>query len=327
MIKWLIRWIKNLFSKKTMRRKISLYIADNIVDLDDDSFILFNYQMDDLSNPTIIKNSYSQQITLKGTPNNNKIFGHYFRTDKMIANMGGNTGADYNPSQKTPFTIYDEMGQILESGYVKLDSITRKGADIQYKISLYGGLGSFFYALSYDANGNKRTLASLDYLGTSNPDSELTFEISADAVLNAWERLIGNASRVVNPLYSLTANILQDGELQYVVGGYTQKYDVSDIDDVIVSGGRNDASAFCALYDRDMNVIEVIEYGDLAATFTDYPLPIPSNAKYLLVSKYGTTNAKVEVILPKRWQVINFAPAYNGLPEGNFAPNKALVNP
>ena len=141
MIKWLIRWIKNLFSKKTMRRKISLYIADNIVDLDDDSFILFNYQMDDLSNPTIIKNSYSQQITLKGTPNNNKIFGHYFRTDKMIANMGGNTGADYNPSQKTPFTIYDEMGQILESGYVKLDSITRKGADIQYKISLYGSLG------------------------------------------------------------------------------------------------------------------------------------------------------------------------------------------
>ena len=327
MIKWLIRWIKNLFSKKTMRRKISLYIADNIVDLDDDSFILFNYQMDDLSNPTIVKNSYSQQITLKGTPNNNKIFGHYFRTDRRIANMGGDTGADYNPSQKTPFTIYDEMGQILESGYVKLDSITRKGADIQYKISLYGGLGSFFYALSYDANGNKRTLASLDYLGTSNPDSELTFEISADAVLNAWERLTGNASRVINPLYSLTANILQDGELQYVVGGYTQKYDVSDIDDVIVSGGRNDASAFCALYDRDMNVIEVIEYGDLAATFSDYPLPIPSNAKYLLVSKYGTTNAKVEVILPKRWQVINFAPAYNGLPEGNFAPNKALVNP
>ena len=63
MIKWLrfvIKWIKNLLSKKTMRRKISLYIGDQLADLDDQSFILFNYQMDDLSNPTIVKNSYSQ---------------------------------------------------------------------------------------------------------------------------------------------------------------------------------------------------------------------------------------------------------------------------
>ena len=42
-----------------MRRKISLYIADRQVDLDDQSFILFNYAMEDLSNPTIVKNSFS----------------------------------------------------------------------------------------------------------------------------------------------------------------------------------------------------------------------------------------------------------------------------
>ena len=74
MIKWLrfvITWIKNLFSKKTMRRKISLYIGDQLADLDDQSFILFNYQMDDLSNPTIVKNSYKHQITIKGTHANN----------------------------------------------------------------------------------------------------------------------------------------------------------------------------------------------------------------------------------------------------------------
>ena len=48
-----------------MRRKISLYIADQKVDLDNNSFILFNYTMEDLSNPTIVKNSFSKQITLK----------------------------------------------------------------------------------------------------------------------------------------------------------------------------------------------------------------------------------------------------------------------
>ena len=109
-----------------MRRKISLYIADRQVDLDDQSFILFNYTMEDLSNPTIVKNSFSQQITLKGTANNNAIFGDAFRLDRRVGNDGGQAGADFNPSVKTPFVIYNEMGEILESGYAKLDTITRK---------------------------------------------------------------------------------------------------------------------------------------------------------------------------------------------------------
>ena len=57
-----------------MRRKIALYIAGQLADLDEQSFILFNYTMEDLTNPTIVRNSFSQQITLRGTANNNKIF-------------------------------------------------------------------------------------------------------------------------------------------------------------------------------------------------------------------------------------------------------------
>lgn len=159
-----------------------------MVDLDDQSFILFNYTQDDLSNPTIVKNSFSQQITLKGTANNNRIFGHYFKTDRRITNTGGETGTDFNASQKTPFTIYNEMGEILQSGYVKLDSISRKGADIQYKVSLFGGLGSFFFSLSYDEDGNKRTLASLDYLGSGDP-TEIDFTIDVTSVQAAWQVL------------------------------------------------------------------------------------------------------------------------------------------
>ena len=133
MMRWIrsiIAWIKNLFSKKTMRRKISLYIGDQLVDLDDQSFILFNYTMDDLSNPTIVKNSFSQQISLKGTPRNNKVFGDYFKTDRRVAYTGGETGVDFAASTKTPFTIYNEMNEILESGYVKLDSISKNGSSL-----------------------------------------------------------------------------------------------------------------------------------------------------------------------------------------------------
>ena len=208
-----------------MRRKISLYIADNLVDLDDQSLILFNYTMEDLLNPTIVKNSYSHQITIKGTPNNNRLFGDIFRLDRVVTYNGGTLGTDFNPSQKTPFVIYNEMNEILESGYCKLDSVTRKKGEIDYQISLFGGLGSFLYSLAYDAEGNKRSLASLDYLGTDNTDTELDFTINAENVAAAWN---------------------------------TDEYE-GNIDSI--------------------------------------------------------------------WKVINFAPAYNGIPEGNFAADKALVVP
>ena len=208
-----------------MRRKISLYIADRLVDLDEQSLILFNYTLEDLLNPTIVKNSYSHQITLKGSPNNNRLFGDIFRLDRMVTYNGGTLGTDFNPSKKTPFVIYNEMNEILESGYCKLDSVIRKKGEKEYQVSLFGGLGSFLYSLSYDAEGKKRSLASLDYLGTGNTDTELDFTINAANVAAAW-------------------------------GTYTEEGDIDTI-----------------------------------------------------------------------WKVINFAPAYNGIPEGKFSADKALVVP
>lgn len=177
-----------------MRRKISLYIGGYPADLDDQSFILFNYTMEDLSNPTIVKNSFSQQITLPGTPANNQIFGDLYRLDRVVDYYSGNAGPGFNPSKKTPFSIYNELGEILESGYCKLDEVVRHGTDVQYKVTLYGGLGSFLYSLSYDEAGNKRTLADLDFLGNGD-DAELDFTINASTVLDAWARLDGDTTR------------------------------------------------------------------------------------------------------------------------------------
>lgn len=177
-----------------MRRKISLYIADRLVDLDDESFILFNYTMEDMSNPTIVRNSFSQQITLKGTANNNRLFGEIWRSDRVTQYGGSGIGVDYDATKKTPFTIFNEMNEILESGYCKLDKITRKRNTVDYTVTLYGGLGSFFYALSYDEDGNKRTLADLKFTGQGAGDDELTFTINRSVVLDAWKRLRGDSS-------------------------------------------------------------------------------------------------------------------------------------
>ena len=194
LIQRLIAFIKGLFNRNKMRRKISLYIADQLVDLDDQSFILFNYTMEDMTNPAIVRNSFSQSITLKGTPNNNKIFGGIWRSDRETTG-GGTSGAYFDPTRKTTFTIYNELNEVLESGYCKLDSISRKRSRVEYKVSLYGGLGAFFYALSYDEEGNKRTLADLKFTGQNAPETELDFPITKDSVLGAWKRLNGDASQ------------------------------------------------------------------------------------------------------------------------------------
>lgn len=165
--------------------KITLYIADKKVDLDEQSFILFNYAFDDLSNPTIVKNSFTKQITLKATATNNAIFGKLFRSDRTTTFGEGYTGMAFDPLRKTPFTIYNSLGEVVESGYVKVDSVTREG----YKISLYGGLGSFLYGLTYDEEGNKRTLYGMRW-----KQSIPLFELDATTLLNAWNALKNGSS-------------------------------------------------------------------------------------------------------------------------------------
>ncbi len=148
-----------------MRKRISLYIASQLVDLDNQSFILYNYAVEDMTNPTIIRNSFSQQITLKGSPTNNRIFGGAFKVDRKTLYGVRYLGAYYDMSRRTPFTIYNEMNEILESGYCKLDKIKRDGVSVEYVVTLYGGLGAFFYGLATKDDGTTRTLADMRYAG------------------------------------------------------------------------------------------------------------------------------------------------------------------
>lgn len=166
-----------------MRNKIQLYIGGERADLDNNSFLLINYTMEELTNPTIVRNSFSKQITLKGTPQNKKIFGGINRNDRVTQYGSGETGIYFDPTRKTSFRILNETGEILEEGYVKLDKVKQRQNSVEFVCTLYGGLGSFLYGLSYDSQGNKRTLADLDFGET------LDFTINRDTVLEAWARI------------------------------------------------------------------------------------------------------------------------------------------
>lgn len=173
-----------------MRRTLTLRIGGMPADLNSDALILFNYTAERMDSPAAVKNSYSQQVKLPGTPGNAALFGRFWRADRRtVPDATRQTGVNFDALRRTPFEILAGGGEILERGYCKLDSVTRRGDLVTgYAVTLYGGLGSFYYSLAYKDDGDgKKTLADLSYVtGAAN---ELDFDINAAAVSDAWLRL------------------------------------------------------------------------------------------------------------------------------------------
>lgn len=96
----------------------------------------------------------------------------------------GDIGIFFDPMKRVPFLLYvDEM--VVERGYCQLNAINRKGRDYTFSVSLFGGLGEFFYNLQTDSEGESRTLADLDY------GVDLGFRINAALVQQNWDDLLG----------------------------------------------------------------------------------------------------------------------------------------
>lgn len=163
-----------------MRRKIELYIDGKLADLDDQGLILMNYALTDLQKPTVVRNSFSKQVTLPGTPANDAIFSHANRVDRVVA------PGSFNPLERTPFKIYADSGEVLQSGYLKLDGVTCTGAAHTFTVTLYGGIGSLLYGLSYSDAGDKLSLADLTY---NVADASFYATINKNTVAAAWARL------------------------------------------------------------------------------------------------------------------------------------------
>ena len=168
-----------------MNKNITLYLDGQKVEWSKVPDILLTYQRTDYTNPTVVKNTYSKTLTIDGTPINNDIFNHIWKLDRIM----DDDFTLFNPSQRVSFELFNDA-EIVEKGYAKLDSIKKDGYKIAYNITLYGGLGSFFYNLAYDIDTDKeKTLADLNFMGGSNPDDEFDFEISKETVYDAWEAL------------------------------------------------------------------------------------------------------------------------------------------
>lgn len=178
-----------------MRQEIELYIGSEKVEFEETPQILYTYQVSDVENPTVIKNSFSKTLTIKGTPKNNRIFGSYWNLERLEGG-GGGTESSFNSSKKVTFTLFANS-TIYESGYIKLDEVRTEGRDIEYDITLYGGIGSFFYYLKTDDNtGNQKSLYNLNFLSDNDDDREIfDFTINMDTVKEAWDNIDNKDSK------------------------------------------------------------------------------------------------------------------------------------
>ena len=181
-----------------MKGEVQLYIGGVPVELTQDVDILFTYSVDEITNPTVVKNSYSKTITIEDTPNNSQLFGQFWNVER-IQSIEGGFGTTFNPAKRVPFTLYVN-GEIYQEGYAKLMNVKTVGKNNTYEISLFGGLGSFWYNLSYHGDDNegdnKRKLSDLRFMTDSDTPSEREFDFVAkkETIQDAWNNVTAGTS-------------------------------------------------------------------------------------------------------------------------------------
>ena len=168
-----------------MRPYVELYIADKLVEFVNPPEIFMTYTHEDLHNPTVVKNSYSKTVTVDGTPRNNQLFGTFFNMQREVSSGYDGIGANFNASKRVPFALY-RNGERMEHGYCKLDNVKRNGNMVQYTITLYGGLGQFFYNLTTKNDGEKMKLSDLNFGGG---DKEFDLPVDKDVINRAWRQV------------------------------------------------------------------------------------------------------------------------------------------
>ena len=220
---------------------IELYIENKKIDLTDDLEINFNYESIDPDKLSSIKNSFSKTVNIPGTPNNNITFGHLFRYDKYIPILGpSNIENFYDPHKKVNWFI-NKNGSMINRGYCTLDNILVKNErNITYQLTLYGGIGEFFYSLSYNEDGSVKTLADMYWnwlpkiglvghgtqTNPTNENSTTLYKCSADIVASSYHNL--------NPFYTYEGTTEIEKDIVFVPC-YTGLYENFDSKHMLVS--------------------------------------------------------------------------------------------
>lgn len=174
---------------------VELYIEGRKVDLKTDVKVALNFTNTEVEYPTVIKNSFSTTVKVEGTKTNNEIFGDIWKLDRVI---GGNStipiSTNFDATKRVNFQLVDN-GDVIEDGYLQLTNINYTKGMIEYSLVLYGGLGDFFYTLSYGDTDNEKTLEDLHFGWRDTLEEENTKVLgnwNRDFISRCWSKLEDN---------------------------------------------------------------------------------------------------------------------------------------
>lgn len=181
-----------------MNQDVRLFLCGMEADLNGDPKIYYNYTVTDTTKPSVVKNSFSKNITLPGSQQNNAIFGQIWDLSRFQTyGSGSYIGSTFNPLKKAEFELFVD-NNLYESGYFKLTEIIKNLNTVEYNITLYGGLGEFLYNLTYTEGGNKMEFKDLSFVKYSDGEStefDLSFDISKETVKDAWDYVSSYSSK------------------------------------------------------------------------------------------------------------------------------------
>lgn len=220
---------------------IELYIENKKIDITDDLEINFTYESIDPNKLSSIKNSFSKTVNIPGTPNNNITFGHIFRYDKYIPVSGpSNIESYYDPHKKVSWFI-NNNGSLINRGYCTLDNIIVKDErNITYQLTLYGGIGEFFYALSYNDDGSPKTLKDLYWnwwpkVGLVGHGTQTTpGNENTKTLYTASAAIVAQSYHSLDPLYTYSGTTEIEKDVVFVPC-YTGLYEDFDSKHMLVS--------------------------------------------------------------------------------------------
>ena len=233
---------------------IELYIENKKIDITDDLEINFTYEQIDPDKLSSIKNSFSKTVNIPGTQNNNLIFGYIFRYDKYLSEYNtGNIEYEYDPHKKVNWFI-NKNGALVNRGYCTLNNIIVKNDyEYTYQLTLYGGLGEFFYSLSYNEDGSPKTLYDLYWNWTPKIDADANGGIYANKgttpenenqvlLYDGRSRTIVESYHNLSPFYHYKGNTLIDKDVVFVPC-YTGLYEDFDSKTMLINTINQNMSA------------------------------------------------------------------------------------
>lgn len=165
-----------------------IIVNNQSLQLTEDLSMAFTYSISDIRQPEKRQTDFSKTITIPATKQNNQIFSHIYKIDKLIntTNYNVNFTPEFNPNLKATAKVYIDGINVFDGVIQLLNINILDNTNINYEVCLFGKLSNIFYNLGEDY------LTNLDL-------SEYDHAYSRTNQVNSWATSIKkNGSTYVN---------------------------------------------------------------------------------------------------------------------------------